>query len=69
MKRAIMAAAAAAALRAAAVSLAPGGYTTIVDRRERATLFGVYEFLMRYAGVRMYFQGEPGTIIPKTAAL
>ena len=31
---------------------------------ERATLFGVYEFLERYAGVRMYFPGELGEIIP-----
>ena len=32
---------------------------------ERATLFGAYEFLERYAGVRMYFPGELGEIIPK----
>ena len=25
-----------------------GGYATIVDRRERATLFGAYEFLSRF---------------------
>jgi len=31
---------------------------------ERATQFGVYEFLERYAGVRFYFPGELGTIIP-----
>lgn len=31
---------------------------------ERATLFGVYEFLERYAGVRFYFPGELGTIVP-----
>ena len=30
----------------------------------RGTLFGVYEFLERYAGVRMYFPGELGTIVP-----
>jgi len=36
---------------------------------ERATLFGVYEFLERYAGVRMYFPGELGEIIPKTDAI
>ena len=46
-----------------------GGYATIVDRRERATLFGAYEFLSRFAGVRMYFPGELGTIIPKAASL
>jgi len=32
---------------------------------ERATLFGVYEFLERYAGVRMYFPGELGEVVPK----
>lgn len=36
---------------------------------EHATLFGVYEFLERFAGVRMYFPGELGTIVPKTDAL
>jgi len=32
---------------------------------ERATVFGVYEFLERYAGVRFYFPGELGTITPR----
>ena len=36
---------------------------------ERATLFGVYEFLERYAGVRFYFPGELGTVVPKTEAV
>ena len=31
----------------------------------RGTLFGVYDFLERHAGVRMYFPGELGTIVPK----
>ena len=31
----------------------------------RSTLFGVYDFLERFAGVRMYFPGELGTCIPK----
>lgn len=31
---------------------------------ERATLFGVYEFLERFAGVRFYFPGEMGTVVP-----
>ena len=35
------------------------------ERRERATLFGVYEFLYRYAGVRFYFPGDLGTIVPR----
>ena len=40
-----------------------------VAKRERATLFGAYEFLHRYAGVRSYFPGELGTIIPKAASI
>ena len=32
---------------------------------ERATLYGVYDFLERFAGVRYYFPGEIGTIVPK----
>ena len=31
----------------------------------RGTLFGVYAFLERFAGVRMYFPGALGTCIPK----
>ena len=34
-------------------------------RVERATLYGVYDFLERFAGVRYYFPGEIGTIVPK----
>ena len=30
----------------------------------RGTLFGVYAFLERFAGVRMYFPGELGTCVP-----
>ena len=36
---------------------------------ERGTLFGVYDFLERVAGVRMYFPGELGTVVPKTDRL
>ena len=36
---------------------------------ERATLFGVYEFLERYAGVRFYFPGELGTVVPRRGAV
>ena len=36
---------------------------------ERATLFGVYDFLERFANVRFYFPGELGTIVPKTNAI
>ncbi len=35
------------------------------DNGERATLFGVYDFLERFAGVRFYFPGKLGTILPK----
>ena len=31
---------------------------------ERATLFGVYEFLERFAGCRFYFPGELGEVVP-----
>lgn len=36
---------------------------------ERATIFGVYDFLERFAGVRFYFPGEEGTIIPENKTL
>ena len=36
---------------------------------ERATLFGVYGFLDRHVGVRFYFPGELGTVVPKAAGL
>lgn len=36
---------------------------------ERATLFGVYEFLERFANCRFYFPGELGTILPKASSL
>ena len=44
-----------------------GGAATL--RFDRGTVMGVYDFLERFAGVRMYFPGEMGTIIPKKAAL
>jgi len=36
---------------------------------ERATAFGVYDFLERFAGVRFYFPGELGTVVPKTGRI
>lgn len=36
---------------------------------EHATLFGVYEFLERFAGVRLFFPGELGTVTPRLAAI
>ena len=32
---------------------------------ERGTLNGVYEFLERFGGVRFYFPGEMGTVVPR----
>ena len=34
---------------------------------ERGTLNGVYEFLERFGGVRFYFPGEMGTVVPRKA--
>ena len=44
-----------------------GGWGSVLY--ERATSFGVYEFLERFAGVRFYFPGELGTIVPKRATI
>jgi len=35
------------------------------DMEQFGTLYGVYDFLERFAGVRYYFPGELGTIVPK----
>ena len=35
----------------------------------RATLFGLYAFLERYAGARFYFPGELGTILPRRESI
>ena len=40
-----------------------GGWSPIVF--ERATTFALYDFLEREAGVRMYFPGELGTVVPR----
>ena len=34
-----------------------------------ATLFGVYDFLERFAGVRFYFPGKHGTVVPRKKQL
>ena len=34
-------------------------------RSERASAFGVYEFLERFVGCRFYFPGEMGTVVPR----
>ena len=36
---------------------------------ERATLHGVYAFLEDYVGVRFYFPGELGTVVPKRSKI
>ena len=38
-----------------------------LERTERATLNGAYDFLERHFGIRFYFPGEIGTIVPRTA--
>ena len=38
-----------------------------LENLERGTLYGVYEFLERFGGVRFYFPGEMGTVIPRKA--
>lgn len=36
---------------------------------EKATLFGVYDFLERHVGCRFYFQGEIGEVVPRVASV
>jgi hypothetical protein len=36
---------------------------------DRATLFGVYDFLERYLGMRFYFPEKMGTVVPKYESL
>ena len=36
---------------------------------ERATVYGVYEFLERFCGARFYFAGELGTILPQKKSI
>lgn len=42
----------------------PGGRGAWGDYSERATLFGVYDFLERFVGAVFVFPGEGGTVIP-----
>ena len=42
-----------------------GGLYALERDGQRATLFGVYDFLERHAGVRFYFPGELGTVMPR----
>jgi hypothetical protein len=41
----------------------------LANMYERATLFAVYEFLERFAGVRFYFPGELGTVTPRKSVI
>ena len=38
-------------------------------RFRSGTLFGVYEFLERFVGVRFYFPGEMGTVVPRSGRI
>jgi hypothetical protein len=40
-----------------------------INLYERGTLFAAYDFLERFAGVRFYFPGELGTIVPQKSSL
>ena len=42
---------------------------SIILHCEHATLFGVYGFLDRHAGVRFYFPGELGTVVPPSPSI
>ena len=44
-----------------------GGWSSVLF--ERATMFGVYDFLERFARVRFYFPGELGSVVPKAASV
>ncbi len=44
------------------VAAMPGGKWSNIF--ERATLFGVYDFLERFVGTRFYFPGELGIVVP-----
>lgn len=43
----------------------PENPKSIPYMNERGTLNGVYEFLERFGGVRFYFPGEVGTVVPR----
>lgn len=45
------------------------GWHNYVIKPEYATLFGVYDFLERFAGIRFYYPGALGTYTPKAARL
>ncbi|NMA41981.1 MAG: DUF4838 domain-containing protein [Oligosphaeraceae bacterium] len=45
------------------------GWNNALIRPEYATLFGVYDFLERVAGIRWYFPGKMGTYVPRSPVL
>ena len=49
----------------AAKPATPGANRGYGRAPERGSLFGTYDFLERFAGVRFYFPGDAGTVIPK----
>lgn len=50
-----------------AYALKHGG--AITQRYDRGTQLAVYDFVERFAGVRMFFPGEIGTVIPKAKSI
>ena len=46
-------------------TVGPNGQKVAEKTDSQGTLFGVYDFLERYLGVRWYWPGEFGTIVPK----
>lgn len=45
------------------------GKGTWANYYQRGTLYGVYHFLEKFAGVKFYFPGEYGTIVPQNETL
>ena len=50
-------------------AVGPNGQKVTEKTDSQGTLFGVYDFLERYLGVRWYWPGELGTIIPENSDL
>ena len=51
------------------VAVIKSGKSRQIQFGERATIFGVYRFLERFAGCRFYFPGELGEIVPRLATI
>jgi len=50
-------------------AVGPNGQKVTEKTDSQGTLFGVYDFLERYLGVRWYWPGELGTIVPRRSDL